>query len=526
VSAALLAPLLALPAAERSGAIELTAEQRSERTLEALIDQLLGLAVKEPVLYILEDAHWLDPATRELVTRTLGRISDARVLMLITYRPDFQSDWARHPQVTALTLNRLSRGQGAEVVRAADGGALSEEVVARILRRADGVPLYIEELTKSVVESGDLGSDINIPETLQASLLARLDRLGADAKEVAQLAAVIGREFGGALLGAVTGKPKDESDRPLQRLVASEIVLPTGPAQGSTYAFRHAPIQDAAYQSLLLSRRRQYHGEIARALEQQFVETAETQPDLVAQHDTVAEQAIPYWLRAGERAMARQAFQEPAAHLERGLQLARALPEGPARSRHVLDLLLALGDARARAGPYQECFDAYKDAAELAREIGSSADMVRADLLMARGADRETVPLLEAALAAVGEGESIERCRVLSRLGRALFEVGLTARASAIARRHRYGAASGRPPGAVRRAHLRAHYHDWSSLVGRAIPGTLRGARRDGRSRRGDRRPRPDEQGGVSPHARSAGDGRSRRLRGVASPPRGARGTA
>jgi class 3 adenylate cyclase len=199
-SAALLAPLLSLPAAERYGAIELTAEQRSERTLKALIDQLLGLAAKEPILYILEDAHWLDPTMRELVTRTLGGIADARVLMLITHRPEFQSDWARHPQVTALTLSRLSRGQGAEVVRAAGGEPLSDEVVARILRRADGVPLYIEELTRSVIEAGTAGGDTHIPETLQASLSARLDRLGADAKETAQFAAVIGREFGGELL--------------------------------------------------------------------------------------------------------------------------------------------------------------------------------------------------------------------------------------------------------------------------------------------------------------------------------------
>jgi class 3 adenylate cyclase/tetratricopeptide (TPR) repeat protein len=443
-SAALLAPLLSLPAAERYGSIELNAEQRSDRTLKALIDQVLGLAAKEPVLYILEDAHWIDPTTRELVTRTLGRITDARVLMLITHRPDFQSDWARRPQVTALTLSRLSRVHGTEVARAAGGQALSEEVVARISRRSDGVPLYIEELTRSVIETGNAAGDTDIPETLQASLLARLDRLGPDAKEVAQIASVIGREFSGALLGAVSDKPKDEVDRSVQRLVASEIVLPTGPAQDSFCAFRHALIQDAAYQSLLLSRRRQYHGEIARTLQQSFPEIAENQPDLVAQHYTAAElpeQAIPYWLRAGERATARQAFQEPAAHFERGLQLARALPEGPARSRHVLDLLLALGDARARAGPYQECFDAYKEAAELAREVGSPADLVRAalgfedaDLLMGRGADREAVPLLEDALAALGQGESVERCRVLSRLGRALFEIGLTDRANKLLR--------------------------------------------------------------------------------------------
>ena len=432
-----------MPTAGRYGTIELSAEQRSERTLKALIDQLLGLAAKEPVLYILEDAHWIDPTMRELVTRTLGRIADTRVLMLITHRPEFQSDWARHPQVTALTLSRLSRGQGAEIVHAAGGGALSEEVVTRILRRADGVPLYIEELTRSVIETGTAGGDTDIPETLQASLLARLDRLGGDAKEVAQLGAVIGREFGGALLGAVNGKPKDEVDRCLERLVASEIVLPTGPAQDSLYAFRHALIQDAAYQSLLLSRRRQYHGEIARTLEQRFPDLAESQSHLVARHYTAAElpeQAIPYWLGAGERAMARFAFREPVAHLERGLQLARGLPDSLARSRYILGLLLARGAVRLRIGPVREALQPFKDAAELARLVGSPADLVRAALgledaeVWSSEPEREAVPLLEAALAALGASESVERCRVLSHLGRALFDIGIAERARSLMR--------------------------------------------------------------------------------------------
>jgi class 3 adenylate cyclase/tetratricopeptide (TPR) repeat protein len=442
-SAALLAPLLSLPAAERYGAIELGAEQRSERTFKALIDQLLGLAAREPVLYILEDAHWIDPTTRELITRTLGRIADVRVVLLITYRPDFQSDWARHPQVTALTLSRLSRGQGAELVRAAGGAALPEEVVARILRRADGVPLYIEELTRSVGEAGNAGRDTDIPETLQASLLGRLDRLGADAKEVAQLAAVVGREFSGGLIGAVSGKGQDDVDRALDQLIASEIVLRTSPAPDRVYTFRHALIQDAAYQSLLLSRRRQYHGEIARTLEQRFAETAESQPQLVAQHYTAAElpeQAIPYWLRAGERAMARFAFREPVAHLERGLQLARALPEGPLRSRHILALLLVLGRARLRVGPQREALRTYKEAAIHARELGSPPDLAQAALgveeaeLSVSAPEHESIPLLEAALAALGEAESIERCRVLSGLGRALFEIGFNERGSTLLR--------------------------------------------------------------------------------------------
>jgi class 3 adenylate cyclase len=178
-SMALLAPLLSLPPTERAGGGEMTSEQRVERTFKVLIDQLLGLAAKGPVLYVVEDAHWIDPTTTELVTQTLARLRDARVLLLITHRPEFQSEWAHHPQVTALSLSRLSPGQGAEVARAAGGVALPEEAVARILQRADGVPLYIEEMTRSVVETV---SDVEIPETLQASLLARLDRLGPEAR--------------------------------------------------------------------------------------------------------------------------------------------------------------------------------------------------------------------------------------------------------------------------------------------------------------------------------------------------------
>ena len=304
---ALLAPLLSLPASERYGAIELAAEQRKERVLRFLGDQLLGLALRNPVLLVLEDAHWIDPATREFIDHLLPRIADAPILMLITHRPEFQSEWTRHPHVTALTLSRLSRGQGIEVVRAAGGAALSEDLVARIGQRAGGVPLFIEELTKSVLDSGDALGDSEIPETLQASLLARLDRLGPDAKELAQIAAVIGREFGAALLRAVTGKPAEALAVELGRLVASEIVLSAGSAPDG-YMFRHALIQDAAYQSLLLSRRRQYHGAIAEALETGFPEVAESQPELIAQHYTAAEmpeRAIPFWLRAGERSRAR-----------------------------------------------------------------------------------------------------------------------------------------------------------------------------------------------------------------------------
>lgn len=441
-SAALLAPLLSLPGHGRHGGLEVSAEQRSERIFAVLIDQLLGLAAQQPVLYILEDAHWLDPTTRELVTRTLARIAEARVLIVVTHRPEFQSDWARHPQVTALTLARLSRGQGAEVARAVGGEGLPEETLARILRRADGVPLYIEELTRSVVEGGGAQGPSQIPESLQASLLARLDRLGPETKELSQTAAVIGREFDADLLAAVAARGRQQIERVLQQLVDGQIVLPTRAAENA-FAFRHALLQDAAYQSLLSARRRQYHGDIARALELHFPDRAENEPDLVAQHYTAAalpEQAIPYWLHAGERALARFAFHEPVAHLTRGLELARTLPDGPTRSRHLLNLLLALGDALMRIGPFQDALPVFKEAAPLARAIGSPAELARAalgwqeaEMDFARP-EREAVPWLETALDALGDAESSARCQVLSGLGQALFDAGVIERGAELMR--------------------------------------------------------------------------------------------
>jgi tetratricopeptide (TPR) repeat protein len=439
-SLAALGPLLSLPVAEGHASAELTAEQRQARVLTALVDQLLGLAVRNPVLFILEDAHWIDPATHEFITQTLPRVAEARVLMVITHRPDWQTDWAHHPQVTVLTLNRLSRGQGAEIARAAANAALPEEIVARILRRADGVPLFIEELTRSVVETGDTFGDSGVPETLQASLLARLDRLGPEVKEIAQIAAVIGREFGSKLLDLVTAKSREAPTSALERLVASHIAVPTGAPQGGVYLFRHALIQDAAYQSLLLSRRRQYHAEIARALEGCFPEVVEGQPELIAQHYTAAaapEQAIPYWVKAGDRALARSVYLEPLAHFEKALGLARGLLESPGQQRQVLNLLLLVGQARFRVMHLQDALQSFSDAAALARTIGAPADLARAALgaeetEVYMGTVGDSVDLLEAALAALSEGDAELRCRVLSHLGRVLFKLGAFERASAL----------------------------------------------------------------------------------------------
>ncbi len=421
-------------------AIVLNPEQREARAIDALADLLLGPADRNPVLIILEDAHWSDPATQELITRALARIGNTRVLIVITHRPQFQCDWMHHPEVTALTLNRLDRGQSADVARGATATTLSEETIAHILRRADGVPLFIEELTRSVLDSGKPAGETTVPATLQASLLARLDRLGGDVKQIAQIAAVIGREFGVDLLCAVVGKPRQALTPALSQLVTSQIALPAGSAQSDRYSFRHALIQDAAYQSLLLSRQRHYHAEIARAIESRFIDVAENQPELVARHYAAAaepEKAIPYWITAGERALARAAYLEPIAHFERGLELARALPESPRRSRQILNLLLLLGEIRCRNRHLQQSLQTFKEAFDLARTEGSPADLARAAL----GAELaeaysgewfESVALLQEALAALGNTESAERSRLLTRLGYAFLRSGAREQATAL----------------------------------------------------------------------------------------------
>src|SRR6516162_5726277 len=429
-SAALLAPLLSLPVDRYGVPLDLTPEQRNERLMRVLVDQLLGLAARNTVLHVLEDAHWIDAATRDLIERVLARMTNSRILVLITHRPEFQPDWIRHPHLTTLTLNRLSRDQAIEVARAAGGAALSGGIVAIIGERAGGVPLFIEELTKSALEDGNASDESHIPETLQASLLARLDRLGGEARELAQLAAVIGREFDVQLLCAITDKKKGDISPSLDRLVRSEIVLP---ARDDAYVFRHALIQEAAYQSLLLVRRRQYHRDVADALEAMQSDTVE--PEIIAQHYTASElpeKAVPHWLRAGERALARFAGLAAAAHFERGLELARALPQ--ARSQ-VLELLLALGNALDRTERQRESLATFREAATLALEVGSPVDLATAALGVEEvetfvGGERASVELLEAALRALGSGESVLRCRVLSQLARALLDKGEIERAN------------------------------------------------------------------------------------------------
>jgi predicted ATPase len=332
----LVAVLLGVSTEACFGLPELPPRRRKQLTLEALADQLEGLSAAQPLLLVYEDVHWIDPSTRELLDLVVERAQRLPVLVLITFRPEFSPPWLRHTHVAALTLNRLSRPQGEELVHELTGAkTLPKEVRAQILAKTDGVPLFVEELTKTVLESGllaDAGSHyelsgplppLAIPATLHDSLMARLDRL-ASVKEVAQIGAVIGREFPYELLAAVAPISGAQLTEALDQLVGSELVSRRGEPPDATYSFKHALVQDAAYQSLLKWKREQLHGRIGPVLEERFPETIEHQPELVAYHFTearLAKQAISYWDRAGKRAVARDAQTEATAHFTRALEL-------------------------------------------------------------------------------------------------------------------------------------------------------------------------------------------------------------
>jgi predicted ATPase len=315
---AFLADLVSVPASERQPLPDLSPQRKKVRTLEALIRQLEGRARQQPVLLVFEDAHWIDPTSRELLDLTIERVRSLPVLLIVAFRPEFQPPWTGQPQVTMLALNRLDRrDRAALVAQIAGDKALPDEVVDQIVDRTDGVPLFVEELTKSVLESGV--PLVGIPTTLHDSLMARLDRLES-VRRVAQTGAAIGREFSYQLLHAVSRLPKDELQAALTRLVAAELVFQRGTPPDAVYAFKHALVQDAAHGSLLHSSRQQLHAQIAEALETLSPELLKSQPELLAQHYAEAglvEKSVAYWGKAGRRSAARSAMAEAAAQFQK-----------------------------------------------------------------------------------------------------------------------------------------------------------------------------------------------------------------
>jgi class 3 adenylate cyclase/tetratricopeptide (TPR) repeat protein len=406
----LLAELLSVPAGTRCAPLDWSPQRKKARTFEALLRQLESLTRQRPVLKVYEDVHWIDPTSRELLDLVIERVRRWPMLLLITFRPEFQPPWIGQPHVTTMALNRLDLRDGTALVqRIAGNRALSDEVINEIVDRTDGVPLFVEELTKAVVEAGDAhvtGAVASapmrrseVPATLHASLMARLDRLGPAAKEVAQLGAAIGRDFGHELLAAVARQPETELQATIGRLGDSGLVFQRGVPPYATYLFKHALVRDATYASLLKSRRQLLHASIASVLEDRFPEVATTEPERFAHHYTqagLAEPAVTYWRGAGELAISRSAIFEAVAHLEHGLEALAKLPDNRNRQQTELELRLALAGAliSTKSWGALEVRREYERARDLAEQIDDLTSLIRSTWgIWANQWVRDDVPL-------------------------------------------------------------------------------------------------------------------------------------
>ena len=360
----LFAEMLSLPNDGRYPALNLAPEERRQRTLEALGSQMEALARSQPVLMVFEDAHWTDPTSQEAFGRVVDRLRTLRVLLVVTFRPEFEPPWIGRPYVTALTINRFAQRDIEAMIDGVVGNQFFPASVRHeIIERTDGIPLFVEEMTKAVLEAG--GEEeaqrtaatvpsmaLAVPASLHASLMARLDRLGP-AKEVAQIGAAIGREFSHALLAALTHKAEAELQSALNRLTAAGLLFRQGAPPNATYLFKHALVRDAAYGTLLREPRHALHASIAETLENQFAEIAQSQPELLAHHFTQAgmtEAAIEWWGTAGQRSMARYALVEGAEQLSRALGQIATLPATPDLRREEIKFEVAFANALALTG--------------------------------------------------------------------------------------------------------------------------------------------------------------------------------
>jgi class 3 adenylate cyclase/predicted ATPase len=421
-TAPLFASLLSIPTGDRYPPLALSAAQQRRLTLAALLDQLEALARQKPVLALLEDAHWADPTSLEVLDLTVERVRGLPVLVLITFRPEYEAPWAGLSHATSITLDRLTAAEVESLAtRVAGGRALPREVMAQIVAKTDGVPLFVEELTKAVLESGLLVAGpqgwglrgplppFAIPVTLQDSLTARLDRL-APVKEIAQIGAAIGREFSYPVLRAVAGRDEAALRAALAQLEEAELLLCAGTAPDARYAFKHALVQDAAYETLLKSRRQILHRRIADALRDQFAATAAAEPEVVAYHLTQAgldEPATEWWGKAGDQAVRRSAFKEAASHFGKAIELAdklAAAASSPSRgiSRgNRLRLQISLGNALIWAKGYQapETSAAFARARELASRVEDPSERFSAywGLWNGHGTRGEAAPMRDIA---------------------------------------------------------------------------------------------------------------------------------
>jgi class 3 adenylate cyclase/predicted ATPase len=367
-NAALFAEMLSLLNDGRYPTLDLKPQHRRQKTLEALNAQLEALSRQNPVLMIFEDAHWSDPTSLEAFSLVVDRVRSLPVLLVVTFRPEFEPPWIGRPYVMALTINRLAQREIEAMVDHLVGNKLIPASIRKdIIERTDGIPLFVEEMTKAVLEAGSEeeaqrtaatvpSKALAVPATLHASLMARLDRLGA-AREVAQIGAAIGRQFSHALLGAVVSRPEADLGSALDRLIAAGLLFRQGAPPHATYLFKHALVQDAAYGTLLREPRRTLHARIAETLESQFAEIVESQPELLARHYTEAgliEKAVSFWGTAGQRSLARSALLEGAEQLKRALNQITTLPTTPDLRREEIKLHVAFGNALALGGDLVE----------------------------------------------------------------------------------------------------------------------------------------------------------------------------
>jgi class 3 adenylate cyclase/predicted ATPase len=431
----LFAALLSIPTGDQYKPLDLSPQRQKDDTVAALVNHLIGLARDRPALVIFEDAHWIDPSSREVLDLLVDRVQYASGLIIISCRPEFQPIWNAHSHLTRLTLNRLSRQlQATMVERVAGAKALPEEVVEEIIAKTDGVPLFVEELTKAVLELNVLGETdgqhavsstlrrLAIPATLADSLMARLDRMGRF-KEVAQIGATIGREFPYELLSAVAETPLDQLNVALTYLEDAGLIIRRGHPPEAAYAFKHALVQDAAYSSLLHSERKKLHARIAAVLLEVYPERVEREPELLAQHFTEAGQselAVEFWLKAGKRAAKARANLEAIGHLRRGLDVLAGNPAMRDHDRIELAMRLGLGIPLIAAKGYavKELEENYLRALALGKQLGEEQEtfvatrglwvshFIRADLARAQDLGGQLLKLAECA-----HGETAEQAR-------------------------------------------------------------------------------------------------------------------
>jgi predicted ATPase len=398
-----IASILSIPCEARFGPLTMTPEKHKVETLRTLVDFAEAAARKRPSVVLFEDLHWVDATTLEVLDLLVDRVKDLPLLMVLTHRPEFQNRWASHGHVAAVDLTKLTRAQSATMVsRLAGAKALPKDLVEEILTKTGGVPMFVEEVTKSILESGELkdagdhyeylGSSrsFTVPATVQASLMARLDRYKA--KEIAQIGAAIGQEFSYELISAVTPWPEDVLKDALKRLTASGLAVRRGTRLEATYSFKHALVQETAYDSLLKSDRQQLHKKIARTIEERFPNIKHTEAEVLAYHYTEAglfEEGATYWLKAGQNALGRMALTEAIAHLgddpvdpgeqKRGLRVIGLLPASEARDRLELECRVLLSTAweAYRGWPAPQLAEVLKPALPLARAAGQPKLLAR-----------------------------------------------------------------------------------------------------------------------------------------------------